>query len=1049
MNPHKLLLASAGTGKTYRLTGRFLQLLVAGVPPERILATTFTRKAAGEILDRVLKRLVEAAEDPKKRAELDTDVGGGPRSAQEYRTLLAGLVRHIDRFRVLTLDAFFVQLGHLYALELGFPCDWDIAEEVDDRAMRRAAVGVALASADRDQWLTLLRDLQRADASKRIEQDLLDLAAEGRDAYLDSAAEAWGVVQPPAELPEEERREAERRLAALELPKTKKGDPVQHWVNSKTNALDCLERADWAGFLDIGLVKKLLAGEERFSRHEIGADVHAAFDPLLRQAAHALIGRIAVENAALYNWLERFENAYESVKRDERAFRFEDVPQKLAPRDEEPFDEQELDLWYRLDGKIDHLLLDEFQDTSSVQWRILRPVAEEILADGTGERSFFCVGDVKQSIYGWRSAEPRLLKGLEHHPLLAGVAEPLSKNWRSSQIVLDAVNRIFGDVGSSAVFAEKSSHREAAETWQESYREHRAAESLPGEVVLLRASEKGEDERAYEPALRMAADRTAAISAEAPRATIGILLRKNNHLTKLIYLLGERGLRASGEGGNPLTDSSAVLHVVSLLHLTDHPGDGMAALHVVSSPLATAFDWPARKDTLASRARQVARDARARIAAEGFGGLCAWLRPTVHAGYDDWDRRRFEQLVDLAYAFDTRARTRADDFVDAVRETKVEDPASTRIKVLTIHMAKGLEFDAVILPELNEPLYRHEGLLKVRPEPAGLFTEVSKRSSSDVRALDPNLVRMNDEVEKSDLTESLCLLYVAVTRAKYRLDLIVQAGKPRSNWAGLLLEKLAGESSAGPAGVVWEHPDNVRPWLPVETGDVAESGAEDLTRTAAPVAFRASSEPRGLPRRAPSGQEGDGTVRGEEFLRLRDSRARVRGKLVHRWLEEVEWLEDFALDEPRLLALTADLEPDEDARREHLREFAGRLEQPALRGLLTRSAQGVAADVGLEVWRERPFSMILPAGDGEPGEVLWSGAFDRVVVHRRGDEVVCAEVIDYKTDEVDAEGLEQRAAFYRPQLQAYRRVTAELLGVDASLVTCRTAFLALDSIVDG
>ena len=89
---HQLILASAGTGKTYRLTGRFLDILFDDVPPERILATTFTRKAAGEILDRVLKRLVEATEDAEQRAELSRQLG---RELDEelVRTKLVQLLR--------------------------------------------------------------------------------------------------------------------------------------------------------------------------------------------------------------------------------------------------------------------------------------------------------------------------------------------------------------------------------------------------------------------------------------------------------------------------------------------------------------------------------------------------------------------------------------------------------------------------------------------------------------------------------------------------------------------------------------------------------------------------------------------------------------------------------------------------------------------------------------------------------------------------------------------------------------------------------------------
>ena len=93
-SPHRLIHASAGTGKTYQLSGRFLELLFAGVEPRAILATTFTRKAAGEIQDRVLARLAEAVTDAGKRAELAAQVGRAL-TADDVLDLLARLTRHL------------------------------------------------------------------------------------------------------------------------------------------------------------------------------------------------------------------------------------------------------------------------------------------------------------------------------------------------------------------------------------------------------------------------------------------------------------------------------------------------------------------------------------------------------------------------------------------------------------------------------------------------------------------------------------------------------------------------------------------------------------------------------------------------------------------------------------------------------------------------------------------------------------------------------------------------------------------------------------------
>ena len=135
VNPHRLFLASAGTGKTYNLVVHFVGLLLRGVPPEKILATTFTRKAAGEILERVIEHLVEAVTREDKLAELQAELPKVDVSEEACRRLLASLTRSLDQLRVKTLDAFFVSIAKVYALDLGLPPDWQIIDEVDAKEL--------------------------------------------------------------------------------------------------------------------------------------------------------------------------------------------------------------------------------------------------------------------------------------------------------------------------------------------------------------------------------------------------------------------------------------------------------------------------------------------------------------------------------------------------------------------------------------------------------------------------------------------------------------------------------------------------------------------------------------------------------------------------------------------------------------------------------------------------------------------------------------------------------------------------------------------------
>jgi len=1038
-----LILASAGTGKTYQLTGQFLSLLMNGVEPQRILATTFTRKAAGEILDRVLRRLVEGAADAGARKELNSQLGA-KFSADQYQARLVELARGLDRFRIRTLDAFFVQLGRLFALDLGLPADWSIVDEVEDKRIRREAVARALEGADRASIVELLRNMQKADASRSIEYVLLAAVSDGRDAFLDSGAEAWERVRPPAGLTEEELAETLAAIEGLELPTTKAGAPVKHWVNARDGILSEARRFRWEALFELGLVKKILRGEADFSRHLITKHVRGIIEPLLQHAAHVLIADLARQNVATRDWLERFETAYGATKRDERAYRFEDIPKALAPLDGDAVEESEL--WYRLDARIDHLLLDEFQDTAPVQWRILERLASECLADGTGERSFFCVGDVKQSIYGWREAEPRLLSQMAQRYPVLDPPELLVKSYRSSHLVLDTVNRAFANLAESPALRERPVSQAAARGWSEGYEAHEAAKSLPGAAYLVEAPEVEDFDESELAVLRLAAERAATMAHEAPRATVGILLRRNKHIARLIYLLRQNGVLASGEGGNPLTDSSAVLHFVSVLHLADHPSDSAAAFHVASSPLGAALGLKVSSGR--EQARDVSRSIRRRLLEEGYGGFCTTLLETVRASdsYGAWDRKRFDQLVDLAHAFDHRAGLRPSALIDYIRETQVEDPSATRVKVMTVHAAKGLEFDAVVLPELDEPFSAREPrFLTYRPDPAGRLEAVSNARKREICDLDPEgLGVLRTEQDDRDFREALCILYVAMTRAVHRLDMIVQNRKRRDiprSYSGLL-KNAFGAGLPDEEGVLWRHEENAEPWYAPELAE--ESTAPALATRPVPR-FKASTGPRAMPRKSPSGEEGDGSVFVEHLLRSQHTAARTRGSLIHRWFEEVEWLEDFERSDEDLLELGASIEPSEAERRRRLEDFRRLLESPATRALLRRAEQKSAAG-DMRVERERSFSVVAP--DADDVECLWTGAMDRVVVHEEGGKPVRAEVIDFKTDAVEGDRLDARVDFYRPQIEAYRRVCARMTGLSEEQVDCRLLFLAAGELRD-
>jgi len=1052
---HLLVRASAGTGKTHALTSRYLALLLGGADPAVVLATTFTRKAAHEIQGRVLERLAQAAGGGEALDRLSASVEREV-TAPECLDLLARLLRGIDRIRIGTIDAFLVKLARLFALDLGLPADWRIADASESDHLRSEAVGEAVAGAAKLELLDLLRDFQRQSIGQSAHEELLRFVAEGRQALLESGPGAWDRIRPLPDALPEDLATAVAALPGFLVPRTKSGGEKVHWANAKRKLVECAERGAWADLLAVGIVKSVCAGKADFDRSPIEPAHLEVLRPLVEHARHLATETLARQNRASRALLERNERSYRALGRG--LLGFEDLPdalRALGSSVDGPLDPH--DIAHRLDARIDHLLLDEFQDTSPAQWRVLRPIADAILGDADGRRSFFGVGDVKQSIYGWRSAEPRLLRDFAKQRKKLET-ETLKTSYRSSRAVLGTVNEVFARLDENPAFTddrgeERTEALAAAREFQEGFDRHepapRAGGDRPGAVTVLRARAAAEGQAAEAPVLVLAVDLVRGILAEAPAASVGILLRRRRWIPELIAKLREAGIPASDEGGNPLTDSIAVLHALSLLHLADHPGDLAAAFHVATSPLGPKVGL--EPGTFRERAAAVARGVRRSLAELGFGAWLASIRPagasepSEGGGYGSWDAGRFGQLVDLAFAWEGRAGSRPRAFVEHVRKTKVEDPSAEQVRVMTVHGAKGLEFDAVILPELDVPLVRNERrLLTLRPDPEGEIEVVTHRLPKEIRAAHAELERVHQDVARRRIVEELCVLYVAMTRAIHRLDLIVRAREEEGGGLtfATILRGALGFDAAGEEGIAWEHGERTEPWFREEVarapGTSVDPRGSAEPRVKRPLRLAPSRRPRSLPALSPSRADDVGPAQASNLLRPREVMT-ARGRLLHRLLQELEWIETFDRSDEDLLAIGRGIESDTDVLRAALADFRAALERPGTRQALSRPPGE------LELWRERPFSIRMAGPDGR--EALWSGAFDRVVLFRKAGELVSADLLDFKSDRVDASTVGNRAESYRAQMEAYRRALARITGLEETRIRARLLFLSLDALL--
>ncbi len=193
---HVMIRASAGTGKTFQLSNRYLGLINQGAAVDQILASTFTRKAAGEILDRVLVRLAEAAVDDQTCRALADFIRDSSLSQRRALELLEGLVQNLHRLRISTLDSFFSQIAASLSLELGLPPGWRIVEPSTDERLRTEAIHAVLAESDSKTTLALMHLLTKGEATRSVSDQIRDLVNSLYGLYLETTAEAWQAAAP-------------------------------------------------------------------------------------------------------------------------------------------------------------------------------------------------------------------------------------------------------------------------------------------------------------------------------------------------------------------------------------------------------------------------------------------------------------------------------------------------------------------------------------------------------------------------------------------------------------------------------------------------------------------------------------------------------------------------------------------------------------------------------------------------------------------------------------------------------------------------------------
>lgn len=1043
-SPHRLVMASAGTGKTFRLTGEYLRHALREVDRERagqqadlasILATTFTRKAAGEILDRLLDRLSGAAVDPDQLADLRREVDASL-TPERCSALLAAVLRNLERLSVETIDAYFMRIAKLFALELGVPPGWRIAEAQEDEDLREESLDAVFEQGDRDELLAQLAMLMRGELGRSVRRSVLEAVNGVYGAYQlgDGREEIWRAFGPQTKpLAKECLDDAIKALESVPMPLTKAGHPNKVWVKANDAAMLAVRQEEWEDFIGSGIAAKLVdteSEEPKFSGAVIEPAVESAYRPLIDHANAVLLTQFRDQNLAIHHFAKRFDEVYWGLKSTRGLYRFEDVPRVLL---DASLQEKLNEVYFRMDATIRHVLLDEFQDTSLVQFQLLEPLLDEVLSADDG-RSVFCVGDIKQSLYSWRGAEPGLMPAMPER-WSSLVQETLEKSYRSSAVIMETVNAVFDGLRSNAALVERTA---IAKEWSKGFKKHTTARMLSGASRLVVAPVDAEGEPQ---AMAFAAERVKAIMDASRGTTVGVLVRTNKHIPTLIYELKRLGIEASEEGGSPLMDTAPVAVAVSLLQLADFPGDSAAAFHVATSPLGKALSLTT--PLVDARVRQVSALIRGRLMTDGYAAVLRWALEVCAAQMDERGFARFNQLIDLAQQFEDRAGSRPADFVRLVRDQCVEDPSRNRVRVMSIHKSKGLEFDAVVLPDLDKKWgLKNDGFLTDRDGPFGPVTAATKYPNEQLRAMHPGLSAIYERNMDKAVREELSCLYVAMTRAAHSLEMIVlpsDEAEPPLSAAGVLRAALSPDTPASPGEELWRS-------TPYQSWEAEAAAAADVVEVLTPVELvlqpGSDSSLARRHRASPSSLEPK-ALRLDSLFSVYGERARDEGNVLHGWFELVEWLDDRVPTDPELLAAAGKLGWEPKSAEPLIGTFREVLAGDLAKILHKARYEDHPRVDRIEVRREWAFEVRLPTSTGHEAVDL-AGRFDRLVLGYCGGKVVWADVLDFKSDDIqpgDAESLDQSIANYRPQMAAYVKAVCEMFSLNPNDVSASLLFI--------
>ncbi|AUH35274.1 double-strand break repair helicase AddA [Paracoccus tegillarcae] len=851
------LTANAGSGKTRVLTDRVARLLLRGTRPERILCLTYTKAAATEMQNRLLRRLGEWAmlPEPDLRAALSALGEDDTADLTEARRLFAKAIEAPGGLKVQTIHSFCAALLRRFPLEAGVPLGF---AELDDRsaAVLRAEIVEEMA----EEGHPVIADLTALHSGHELNRFLAGLSEAAHTGPPDADA-LWAAHGLAADV--DERRLLSRVLLGGEadliaslIPPLLASGPTDRRAGVR------LGQGRWSapGLAELAMLEDVLlngSGAKEPFAAKLGkfptkalqngpcAPLMDQLDALMRRVEAARPDRVsltlALRSLSLHRFAHEFTRRYAVRKLDHGWLDFDDLIRRAGGL----LSESSMAQWvlWRLDGGIDHILVDEAQDTSPEQWQVIERLTKEFTS-GSGavprERTLFVVGDPKQSIYSFQGADTAVFQAMrtQFDQAFAQVQAPMAQrelqhSFRSSPAILRVVDAVF--VG------------DAAEGLGEGSRHIAFRDALPGRVDIwppAPAPETPADGEWWVPQDQPVPPSAEVVLADAIASQIKAIhgtplhdirsgeTRPLRYGDVLILVQGRKGkglfdeiIRACKSAELPIAGADrlklaaelAVRDIRAVLACVDTPEDDLSLAAALRSPLF-GLDEDAlyrlahgrrKREFLWERLRASDHIAATAIMTD-LMAQAGYMRPhdlisrllIRHGGRERLLARLGQEAEDgiaellsqaLSYeALETPSLTGflvwlSGDDVEVRRQAGSGD--EDLIRVMTVHGAKGLESPVVILPDTAKRKSPPAAQTITLPDgPAVWRGSKHQRPDPVERAVAHERTRQDEERRR--------LLYVAMTRAESWLIVAAagETGEGLDSWHAMIAE---GANGAG------------------------------------------------------------------------------------------------------------------------------------------------------------------------------------------------------------------------------------------------------------